>query len=72
MSPHTHRSVIPHQHQDIEPVSSPPDPDTTGYVVVMDDREEEKELISLLILREDRRGGFPGFASRGPGKGEAA
>ena len=64
MSSHPHRSVIVSQHQNPKRESTRSHLEAANYVVVMDDRDEEKELMSLLILREDRRRGIPAVATR--------
>jgi hypothetical protein len=72
MEPRTYRSVIvqPRPYPQQEPFPDvPPEP---GDVVAMDDREEMEELVSLLLLREDRRWGAPPFTLRRPGKEAAA
>ena len=72
MDSRMHRSVIvrqrPYMAKEPLPESRPATEDVAG----MDDREEQEELVSLLILREDRRRGVPARAIWKVGKEAAA
>ena len=72
MKRHAYRSIVIHREDHPAHASGRLGPQEATRVVAMDDREEEEELVSLLILREDRLRGLPGFAARKIDKGEAA
>lgn len=72
MHSRTHRSVIVQQRAHPAKESFPQVRPAPDDVVAMDDREEQEELVSLLILREDRRRGVPARSIRSLGKEAAA
>lgn len=72
MKRHAYRSIVIHREDHPAHASTRLEPREASRVAAMDDWEEEEELVSLLILREDRLRGIPGFASRKNDKGEAA
>jgi hypothetical protein len=59
VSSHTNGSAKRHDDEYTYKAASPTGPEHWGNRAAMDDRDEEMELVSLLILREDRRRMIP-------------